>query len=414
MCDSLISIGHPNYKDGRYEINFSVPNCMRKFFRTTSFWFECPDAGKVPDSIVAIPIVANLVPFAWIFNCELRVESLDKEFYLALSEIKQGYASMLPNLHFAGRIEINNIVDNNKEHEYGPPLLLFSGGVDAWCTLVRHIDEYPRLVSIWGADIRCDNIAGWEIVDEYSRNVAKSLNVGYSYVKSNFWEMINYRVLDSSSIMKKAGYGWWHDVQHGIGLLSLTSPLAYVRKSRIVYIASSNTEKDKGRYVCASDPTIDNHFAAFTVRAFHDGYELTRQEKVDAIVQYAKRSLAPVNLRVCFNVQSGKNCCRCEKCGRTILEILAAKGYPSKLGFEYTRRQFDLLMNKMHYILRLSYPFYYHDVANAVRARGISLPDSASWVLSGNLDRICNNKFKAALRSLRRLGGKIYHAIIGK
>ena len=71
-------------------------------------------------------------------------------------------------------------------------------------------------------------------------------------------------------------------------------------------------------------------------------------------------------------------------------------------------------MNKMHYILRLSYPFYYHDVANAVRARGISLPDSASWVLSGNLDRICNNKFKAALRSLRRLGVKIYHAIIGK
>lgn len=414
MCDSLISIGRPRYKDGHYEVNFSVPNKIQKFFRTTAFLLECPDAGKVPDSIIAIPIVANLIPFAWIFDCELKVESLDKEFYLALPEIKKGYINMLPKLNFAGSIEINNIVDNSKERGCGSPLLLFSGGVDAWCTLTRHIDEHPWLVSIWGADIRCSNITGWRIVDDYSKDVARSLNIGYSYVKSNFWEMINYRILDSSPIMTKAGYGWWHDVQHGIALLSLTSPLAYAKKSRIVYIASSNTEKDKGKYVCASDPTIDNHFAAFTFRASHDGYELTRQDKVDTIVRYAKKTIVPVNLRVCFNVQSGRNCCRCEKCGRTILEILAAKGDPLKLGFEYNQRQFDLLMNKMHYILLLSFPFYYHDVANAVKARGIKLPNSARWVLSDKLDKICNNRFKFALRSLRKFGGKIYHAIIGK
>lgn len=51
-------------------------------------------------------------------------------------------------------------------------------------------------------------------------------------------------------------------------------------------------------YVCASDPTIDNYFAVADCRAFHDGYELTRQNMVDTIVQYAKGTAAQVSLRV--------------------------------------------------------------------------------------------------------------------
>lgn len=405
-----IILGSPVLENGRYTVPFAVPDKLKPFFRSEEFWFECPDAGEVPESIAVVPAVANLLPFAWVFGCELRVRAIDKSFYEAVPEIKRGYDDMVVDLALSGTFSADEIIDNSYSNEGGSPLSLFSGGVDAWCTLARHSSEKPHLVTVWGADVDCGNESGWKVVDGFSVEVANNFNLDYSYVRSNFREMVAYRVLDGSPLMSACGYHWWHDLQHGIAIIGLTSPLAYACKAPRIYIASSNTEMDKP-YVCASDPTIDNRFAVAGCRAFHDGYELTRQGKVDAIVRYARGSACKVSLRVCYHVQSGRNCCRCEKCARTILEILAAGGAPKDFGFDYTSRQFDILMWRMEHMFRLVYPFYYRDVADAARANAVNLPRSARWVFSKKLDSVCDNGFKRGWDKFHRFGASLYHGI---
>ena len=411
-CDqsNKILLSAPVLHNGRYTVQFTVPDRLKPFFRSDEFWFECPDAGEVPESIAVVPAVANLLPFAWVFGCELTVSAIDKDFFEAVPEIKSGYDDMVVGLALNGAFYADEVVDNSCTIEGGSPLSLFSGGVDAWCTLARHSSEKPHLVTVWGADVDCSNESGWKVVDEHSSSVAIDYDLDYSYVRSNFRDMIAYRVLDASSIMASNDYRWWYNLQHGIGIIGLAAPLAYACGAPRIYIASSNTEMDKP-YVCASDPTIDNHFAVAGCRAVHDGYELSRQGKVDAIVRYAKEAAAKVSLRVCYHVQSGRNCCRCEKCARTILEILAAGGVPKDFGFDYAPWQFDILMWRMRNVFRMTKPFYYHDIADAARGNGVTLPRSANWLYSDDLDAICDNGFKRGWEKFHRIGANLYHGI---
>lgn len=408
---SAIEVGAPILKGGRYSIPFSVPDKLRSFFRSDAFWFECPDAGEVPESIAVVPAVANLLPFAWVFDCELRVGSIDKDFYEAVPEIKHGYDDMAVDLVLKGSFFAEQIVDISFVDECGSPLSLFSGGVDAWCTLARHSSENPHLVTVWGADVDCENESGWKMVDEHSASVSRDCGLDYSYVRSNFRSMINYRVLDNSSLMTACDYHWWYYLQHGIAIIGLAAPLAYTYKAPRIYIASSNTEMDKP-YVCASDPIIDNRFAVAGCHAFHDGYELTRQGKVDVIVRYAAAEGSPkCGLRVCYHVQSGKNCCRCEKCARTIMEILAADGDPRTFGFNYTPLQFAILMWRMEHIFRLIYPEFYFEIASVVKERGVCLPKSARWVLADDLASVCDNKFKREWEKFHMFWANLYHVL---
>lgn len=319
---------------------------------------------------------------------------------------------MLPRLALGGKLEVEKLVENNIE-ACGRPLLLFSGGVDAWCTLVRHVDEHPCLISVWGADIRSDNSEGWSQVDDNSSAVASSLNLSYFHVKSNLREMINYQSLEISPELVNAQYKWWHDLQHGIGLLSLTAPLAYATGAPRTYIASTFFEGDKGKYTCASDPTIDNMFVAGMMRGCHDGYELTRQDKIETIVQYAKREGRRIEPRVCFHVQTGGNCCRCEKCGRTILGIYAAGADPRDFGFRYSTVKLFLLSFRMHYFYRMKIAHYRYIQQDAVEHRD-NIPSCFSWIFSRNLENICDNRFKLVWSRFHGLGGGIYHKLVGR
>ena len=44
--------------------------------------------------------------------------------------------------------------------------------------------------------------------------------------------------------------------------------------------------------------------------------------------------IAPIQLKVCWRRVAGKNCSSCEKCYRTILNILSNHGDPNEFGFE--------------------------------------------------------------------------------
>lgn len=326
-------------------VHFKVDGDVKRYFQTDIFVSEyINDISAVPDSIAVIPFVCNVLPIIWLTDSFLNLPVLDQSFYNGLEQIKEGYCKMYPNMLFRGILEVGNIVDNkiNIERSKRNCTVLFSGGIDAFSTLLNHINERPILLTIWGADIKLNDTQGWNNVYGHTRKVAQSLGLEYGYVKANFREFI---AVDRLSVLvKESGDEWWHGFQHGIGLIGLVAPIAYLKKLYCVYIASSYAVNN---VTCASHPTIDNYVAFAGCNTIHDQYMYTRQQKVGDICAYARRVGQYPLLRVCWESSGGKNCGYCEKCLRSVYGLIVEGEEPNNYGFHIKPDKIRLSINKI-------------------------------------------------------------------
>lgn len=361
------------------------------------------DVSGVPTGVAMVPLLSNVLPIAWVYDALIEVPVCDADFLACLPEIKSGYKDMYPMMHFGGELRVNTI-EKNRQSAKGA-VCFFSGGVDAFNTLIQHIEERPALLTMRGADVKLCDISGWTRVRTHGEAVAQDFGVEFHEAASTFRTFLHEDVLTRK--VAESGDGWWHGFQHGMGILGHAAPLAWVLGKNIVYIASSNTAETRAGVTCASDPTIDNYVRYCGVRVHHDGFEFSRQDKVRNIVQYSQSSQIPISLRVCWESEGGSNCCACEKCARTILEVMAEGGDACQFGFDFDDRQFDRLMHSLHYATLIYYPFYYSDAARASEANEIELPKSARWIFSNKLERIANNPVKHIVnlgyRAIRKL-----------
>ncbi len=280
-----------------------------------------------------IPFVCNILPILWITDSTLVVGQIDEDFYHSIPRIREGYAKMYPKVDFRGNIEAAEIVRERFSPGERRSLLFFSGGVDANSSLIAHRDESPCLMTIWGADITPDNETGWQKVHGHTVRTATEFGLPYVEVKSNFRTF-----LDPSRFgREKAKWdnSYWHRLQHGIGLIGHAAPYAFLKKMDTVYLASSYSPlaRQSSGFACASDPTIDECLAFCGATVLHDQADLSRQDKVNAIVAWARTHHRKPALRVCWQSDGGENCCLCEKCHRTILALIVAGGDPNDYGF---------------------------------------------------------------------------------
>ena len=305
----------------------------KKYFRLENKFFVeySEDISSTPPSIAIIPMLCNVLPMAWALDAEIIIDELDKDFYDHVDEIKRGYIDMYPRMKLEGLLTVGKIVDNSYEPTERS-LLLFSGGVDAFSSLITHAAEHPTLMTIYGSDISLDDQIGWTRVEKHVREVGAEFGCENLFIKSSFRKFLNEGLL-TRFVKPYCDDGWWHDFQHGIGLLGHAAPYAFKHRLKYIYIASSFTATY--RITCASDPTIDNHLAVASCRTIHDGYEFTRQDKVHRICTYRSETGRAIRLRVCWKSKGGKNCCRCEKCWRTIIGIYAERNDPKTFGFDY-------------------------------------------------------------------------------
>ena len=326
-----INLNYIEKKENTITYNFSVSEGLSQFFSGKPFKIEYPEnIEEVPDAIAAIPFVCNVLPVVWMMNCELHVKELDEVFWGCIPEVKKGYETMYSQIAFAGNINIERIVPCDRPAS-GEKAVFFSGGLDAVNTLLCHMDEHPTLISIWGADIRYENIDGWEVVHKGIKEYAEKYGLTAVVIRSTFRQFDNESNLHSKFCTELNG-GWWYCVKHGIGLLGHAAPYAYLHGVSNVYIASSNCSA-YGQVKCASDPLIDNQVRYANVSVTHDSFELSRQDKVHNVVDYVTRTGEQLALHVCWESQLGGNCCRCEKCYRTMTELIAEGVDPVKYGF---------------------------------------------------------------------------------
>lgn len=301
---------------------------------------------EVPQGIAIIPLLTNILPVAWFSDSEIVVDTIDKTFYESIDDIKQGYINMHNNANLKGKISVTNIV-NYKYKSENKYATFFSSGVDSMSTLITRINGKPDLITVWGADISLNNKGAWDKVEDEVVRFGKTNELNNVIIKSSFKQFINEVKLDKS-FGKDMNDLWWHGAQHGIGLIGLAVPYAYINKMKMIYVPSTHTAKD-GHVSCASYPTIDNKVRFASCNVLHEGFENTRQDKIRIISKYIESNDKDLFIRVCWKSNDGRNCSVCEKCSRTIMGLIAEGIDPNRNGFKVSKKQLKNIKNKWKY-----------------------------------------------------------------
>lgn len=387
---------------GRVYYDFYCDPSLTPYFNSTRLFIEYPNnVDNVPMSILAIPFVGTILGIAWLENCNIYVPELDSTYYYSLRETRAAYQDMYYDAKLLGRVVPCKIISNELPKS-NKSLLLFGGGVDAHSTYIRHKSEVSHIINIqgWFKDLQAIDIAA-ECDKKHCKEFAIRENIEFIYVKSNFASLIDNKYFEKkySLILHDS---WWHGIQHSMAFIAISIVMAYRIGISNLLIASSCTVGR--RHPCASFITTDSSYR-FSVNGnvTHDAFELNRQQKMKVIVDYQKKSGKPYPLKVCsFN---DKNCCECEKCFRTILEIVAEGGDVRDFGFNIDGSLTDFFKDVMNRRLALwgvdfEYEIYWKDSFKRMKENlsNISQPDFVEWVT--NYDFRTNKKI--ALRNYYR------------
>ena len=295
------------------------------------------------ESILNIPLVATILPLAWLTGSDLYVETLDKSFKESMEKLQQIFQTMLQLPKYGTKIIVDKIVENqanpvDPDRRTG---LLFSGGIDSSYSLITNIDTKPRLIMHWGLDgppypIYRDY---WEMVQSTYTKYATQNDLTYNLTKTNVLEILNSRKIEHR-FSKELYYGsLWVRLQESLVILCLTAPLSIKRFNRLIIAASmykgspANTDINRPH---SAKPEIDENITWADIKVKHDGF-IPRYQKTSKIAEYLKKN--DLHLRVCLarpsnqNTPEKMNCNNCSKCYRTIMQLTQAGYDPNKTNF---------------------------------------------------------------------------------
>lgn len=308
-------------------------NFAQQFLLEPHFFAEFDenvDISVLDDSVLIIPFVAVAAPIIWGTNSYYSIPSIDADYYAALQRIKKAYQILYPSLSWSGEIVPEKIVKNAPANNGDICGVLFSGGLDAVCTSFANLDKQQRLITICGGDIRPMQEHMWQQVQKQAIEFAQQYKHTNSFVRSNFLTMLHHDYLNTISPEIPA---WWAHTSQSMSYCGLVAPLMVALGYNRLLIASTRTVEYP--YAYGTHPIIDNCINYAGVQIIHDGAELDRMAKVQLIERVVKTNKLQIPvLRVCWgNDMDGGNCCECEKCLRTINELIVEGADHQAYGF---------------------------------------------------------------------------------
>lgn len=320
--------------------NYSASGKAERFLNKKESFFVrySVDVSTCPPSLAVIPFVSNFITIAWFGGFDLHVPEVDSTYFESLKCMRAEFQRMYPGHHLSG----NLLAEHRTETQWtgNSAVMLFSGGIDAFATLIRHRHESLQLVTILGADIEISDTEQWDRCLKHIARDPLSGDLPHTKIVSNL------RTFYTDKVESDLVYGWWGKVHHGLALLGLQAPLTYLFKANRVYIASSYNVP--GRPGWGSTKESDEKLKWGPVSCIHDGYGLSRKAKVEIIVECAQKRGRPIPLRVCYSeVKRDGNCGKCEKCYRSMMNIILTDADPREYGFPMTESTYPHLMQLM-------------------------------------------------------------------
>lgn len=187
----------------------------------------------------------------------------------------------------------------------------FSGGVDSWYSLIKNRDSVTHLLLVRGFDIDLSNRQLWEQTYEHARRVADALGLRLITCETNLRNFADPRHRHWG-----AGFSgdFWGQALHGAALAAVAH--AAVDTIGTLIVPATHTIQQFKPW--GSSPVLDPLWSGSRLTVIHDGSE---QDRVRKVFDIAEHAVAVQNLRVCHNNTSDLNCCRCEKCIRTMVAL---------------------------------------------------------------------------------------------
>jgi len=207
---------------------------------------------------------------------------------------------------WAGRFQIVPVEGDAVASSEEPQTVacFFSGGLDSWYTLLKHQQEITHLILVHGFDLNLRDEELRARVGKALRGAAGQMGKQIVEVTTNLRELAN-------------RYDNW-TFYHGPALASVALLLSPNFKK--IYIGS--THDYSSLLPWGSHPVVDHLWSTETTELVHDGCEATRITKARRV---AASEVALSSLRVCWENRDGAyNCGRCEKCLRTMINLLVA------------------------------------------------------------------------------------------
>jgi hypothetical protein len=155
---------------------------------------------------------------------------------------------------------------------------------------------------------------------------------------------------------------FWIYQFHGAALASV----AHAFSHRLTSVSVASGFRLSNLVAAATHPLIEPNFSSMNLRIRHEGILYSRLDRVRLLSDW---QVALDNLRVCTKNPSGLlNCGECEKCLRTMLELLALGSLEKSTAFPYRDVSPEMLAN-----IRLSQPYqegWYADLIPLLTAQG--------------------------------------------
>lgn len=244
----------------------------------------------------------------------------------------------------------------------GQAIMPFSCGVDSCYTLLRHRRglvgrrrrEITSAMVMHGFDIWLDQENAQGMYDALladARATLDSVNVACVNIASNFHELP----------------GTW---AHSLGT-HLVSGLRLLAGQFDTAVLANDVPYTRLYVPWGSHPVGNPFLSSKHFQVIDDAAEMKRFEKVELLTQWPE---AMQHLRVCFtNPGSHANCCRCEKCVRTILAFrVAGVPLPAAFGADVSNRQIRRMRFHREHNLR-----HWQEVIDGAKSRGRG---KANWV----------------------------------
>lgn len=301
-----------NYKE--LSANISPKTATKGDFRV---WFRLPlefgDLTLVGDSFLA----GFLVPCMYVGE-NLEIDApVSKRLLQNIEAIQSLLISWYPYLKTV-TITCSQIYDSFPGTEGLGTGCFFSGGVDSWYSFLKNQDRISHLILIKGSDIKISNHQLWETTQQTVKSIADSFEKKLITIETNLRAQTDLTWIEWSPKPwgKKCTSDFFGECSHG----SFLAAVGLCLRGQVSQLIIPSTRPYSDLAPWGSHPLLDPLWSTDSLSLIHDGCEASRLEKIQR--QIARSPIALKTLRVCYlNPGNQYNCCECEKCLRTMIEL---------------------------------------------------------------------------------------------
>jgi hypothetical protein len=341
-----ISIQDTKLTDNKLTSKVVVKKELRKYIDKSEYFAIYDAPIKHDESILNIPLLATVLPLAWLTSSDIEVDQLDQGFKEAMDRLQIEFSKIYPSIPFTTEIKADKLVKNriNVPDPNESTGLLFSGGADSTYSLITNLDLNPKPIMIWGVDgyPYPKYLKYWnKVISTYSDFFDKH-GLELHIIKSNPLSILHNRRIEHDFHKLLLDGTLWGRLQHSLVLLPIVAPLSIGRFNKLLIASSTHPDFPYSVFPWGSQPIIDEKIQWSSLKVIHDGY-ITKNEKIlSAIREFYKEN--ELILRVCMKRKKAPdyfNCSDCEKCYRTMLPMLLAGIDLEKCGFSLNNSKLE-------------------------------------------------------------------------